>query len=151
MKRSFFLSFLICATAVAFAQVSNPVSWAFGSKKISNNLYEVQATANIQSGWHLYAQAQPQDAIAVPTTFEFSKNPLVQLDGSVKEAGKLEKFTDKDLGVSANQYSKQVVFIQRVKLKGKAKSNVSGNVTYQTCDDKKCLPPKTVNFNIALK
>jgi len=22
---------------------------------------------------------------------------------------------------------------------------------YQTCDDKKCLPPKTVNFSIALK
>jgi hypothetical protein len=73
------------------------------------------------------------------------------LTGGVKEVGKLEKFTDKDLGVSANQYSKLVLFTQKVKLKGKAKSNVSGNVTYQTCDDKKCLPPKTVSFNIALK
>ena len=107
--------------------------------------------ASIQNGWHLYSQSQPKDAIAVPTSFEFSKNPLVQLDGNVKEAGKVEHFTDKDLGVSANQYSKLVVFSQKVKLKGKAKSNVSGNVTFQTCDDKKCLPPKTVTFNIALK
>jgi thiol:disulfide interchange protein DsbD len=62
----------------------------------------------------------------------------------------MEKFTDKELDVSANQYSNKVVFAQKVKLKGKAKSNVGGTVTYQTCDDKKCLPPKTVNFNIAL-
>ena len=107
--------------------------------------------ANIQSGWHLYSQAQPKDAIAIPTSFSFNKNPLVELDGKIKETGKLEKFVDNDLGVSANQYSKLVVFTQKVKLKSKAKSNVGGNVTFQTCDDKKCLPPKTVNFSIALK
>ena len=151
MKKTLLFLFVVFSAAIASAQIANPVSWTFSSKKISDNVYELQLTANIQNGWHLYAQAQPKDAIAVPTTFEFTKNPLVQLDGSVKEAGKLEKFTDKDLGVSAHQYSKKVLFTQRVKLKGNAKSNVSGNVTFQTCDDKKCLPPKTVTFNIALK
>jgi hypothetical protein len=139
------------AVAIASAQVQSPVSWTFSTKKISETAYELQMTANIQNGWHLYAQAQPKDAIAIPTSFQFTNNPLVQMDGKVKEAGKLEKFEDKELGVSANQYSRQVVFTQRVKLKGKAKSNVGGNVTYQTCDDKKCLPPKTVSFSIALK
>ncbi|HEV7331640.1 MAG TPA: protein-disulfide reductase DsbD domain-containing protein [Flavisolibacter sp.] len=151
MKHLFFSLAFLFSVAVAQAQVANPVSWSFGSKKISGNVYEVKMTATIQNGWHLYAQTQPKDAIAIPTTFEFAKNPLLQLDGSVKEAGKLEKFVDNDLGVSANQYSKQVVFTQRVKLKGKAASNLSGNVTFQTCDDKKCLPPKTVTFNVALK
>lgn len=151
MKQLFFsLALLFTVTAVQ-AQVANPVSWSFASKKVNANVYEVKMTATIQNGWHLYAQTQPKDAIAIPTTFEFSKNPLVQLDGNVKETGKLEKFVDNDLGVSANQYSKQVVFTQRVKLKGKAASNLSGNVTFQTCDDKKCLPPKTVTFNVALK
>jgi len=63
----------------------------------------------------------------------------------------MEKFTDKQLGLSANQYSNNVDFVQIVKLKGSAKTNVSGSVEYQTCDDKKCLPPKTVNFSVALK
>jgi len=36
-------------------------------------------------------------------------------------------------------------------VKSSAKTNVSGSVEFQTCDDKKCLPPKTVDFNIALK
>lgn len=151
MKRMYFFFALLFTVAMASAQVQSPVSWTFSSKKISATVYELQMTANMQSGWHLYAQTQPKDAIAIPTLFQFTNNPLVQLDGKVKEAGKLEKFEDKDLGVSANQYSRQVVFTQRVKLKGKAKSNVGGNVTYQTCDDKKCLPPKTVSFSIALK
>jgi thiol:disulfide interchange protein DsbD len=134
----------------ASAQVLNPVSWTFSSKKISDKVYEVQMIATIQSGWHLYSQVQPEDAIAQPTTFSFNQNPLVDLDGKVKEIGKMQKFTDKKLGVSANQYNNKVVFIQRVKLKGKAKTNVTGKLEYQTCNDEKCLPPKTVNLSIAL-
>jgi thiol:disulfide interchange protein DsbD len=141
---------LMFSISAAFSQIQSPVSWSFTSKKISENNYEVQMTATMQAGWHLYSQTQPKDAIAQPTSFKFTNNPLLQLDGTIKETGKMEKFTDKELDVSANQYSNKVVFAQKVKLKGKAKSNVGGTVTYQTCDDKKCLPPKTVNFNIAL-
>jgi thiol:disulfide interchange protein DsbD len=151
MKKVFLFLLAAFVSALAIAQTANPVSWTFTSKKVNDNVYEVQMVATIQKGWHLYSQTQPKDAIAIPTSFSFNKNPLVELDGKVKETGKLEKFTDNELGVSANQYSKVVVFSQKVKLKGKAKSNVGGNVTFQTCDDKKCLPPKTVNFNIDLK
>lgn len=132
------------------AMAQNPVAWTFSSKKINDNIYEVQLIASIQPGWHLYSQSQPSDAIAQPTSFIFNKNPLVSLDGKIKEIGKLEKYKDEKLDISANQYSKKVVFIQKVKLRGKVKTNVSGKLEYQTCDDKKCLPPKTVNFAIAL-
>ncbi len=128
----------------------SPVSWLFSSKKISDKVYEVQMTATMQPGWHLYAQAQPKDAIAMPTTFQFNGNPLLILDGAVKEVGKLEKFKDEMLDITANQYSNKVVFTQRVKLKTNAKTAVVGKLEYQTCDDKKCLPPKTVPFSIAL-
>ena len=143
MKKTLLFFSLVFFVVVASAQIASPVSWTFASKKVSDNSYELQATASIQPGWHLYSQTQPNDAIAVPTSFQFTNNPLLVLSGKVKEAGKMEKFTDKELGVSANQFSRQVLFTQKVKLKGKAKSNVSGNVTYQTCDDKKCLPPKS--------
>ncbi|HNU88619.1 MAG TPA: protein-disulfide reductase DsbD family protein [Ferruginibacter sp.] len=53
--------------------------------------------------------------------------------------------------MSANQYSNEVDFVQKVKLKTAAKTNISGSVEYQTCDDKKCLPSKKVTFNLALK
>lgn len=149
MRKLFFLLFLFFSLA-AFAQQLSPVSWTFNSKKISENIFEVQLVATIQPGWHLYSQNQPADAIAQPTSFNFNKNPLLALDGNVKEVGKLEKYKDTKLDISANQYSQKVVFVQKVKLKGKVKTNVSGKLEYQTCDDKKCLPPKTVTFSIAL-
>ena len=149
MKKSFFILTSVLIGNVVFAQ--SPVSWLFSSKKISDKVYEIQMVATIQQGWHLYAQVQPKDAIAQPTTFQFNLNPLLSFDGKVKEAGKLEKYTDNVLDVSANQYSNKVVFTQLVKLKGKAKTAVTGKLEFQTCDDKKCLPPKTVPFTIALK
>lgn len=149
MKKLLFMSTLFLSV-VASAQTTNPVSWAFASKKVSDNVYEVQMIATIQKGWHLYSQTQPKDAIAQPTSFKFNANPLVQLNGGVKEVGKMEKFSDKELGVSANQYSSKVTFTQLVKLRGKAKTAITGNLVFQTCDDKKCLPPKTVNFSVAM-
>src|ERR671913_205394 len=145
MRKLLVVGFLFFSS-VCFAQQLSPVSWSFASKKIAENVFEVQLIATIQSGWHLYSQQQPADAIAQPTSFTFNKNPLVALEGKVKEIGKLEKYKDESLDISANQYSQKVTFIQKVKLKGKAKTNVSGKLEFQTCDDKKCLPPKTVNF-----
>ena len=149
MKRFILLSIIgLMFTAV---QAQNPVSWTFFAKKIDDKTYEVHMTANIQSGWHLYSQNQPDDAIAIPTGFTINNNPLIKLDGKIKEMGSLEKFHDKKLDVSANQYSNKVDFVQVVKLKASAKTNISGSVEFQTCNDEKCLPPRTVNFNVAIK
>ncbi|MEI9943461.1 MAG: hypothetical protein WDN26_04505 [Chitinophagaceae bacterium] len=104
----------------------------------------------MQSGWHLYSQSQPDDAIAEPTLVKFNNNPLLTLDGKIKEDGKLEKFHDAKLAVSAHQYSTKVDFVQVVKLKANAKTAVSGSLRFQTCNDEKCLPPKTITFNVAL-
>jgi len=150
MKKFSFILLSLFIAGMAFAQKDNPVTWTFTSKKISDNVYEIQMIATIQKGWHLYSQTQPEDAVAQPTSFSFNKNPLVDLDGKVKEVGKLEKYKDETLGVSAHQYSNKVVFVQRVKLKGKAKTNVTGKLEYQTCNNERCLPPKTVDLSIAL-
>ena len=125
--------------------------WTFTAKKIADKTYEIHMKATIQNGWHLYSQIQPEDAIANPTGFTLNNNPLITLDGKIKEIGTIEKYHDAKLGISANQFSNKVDFIQKVRLKAKAKTNITGSVEYQTCDDKKCLPPKTVNFTIAIQ
>ncbi|HEY9364629.1 MAG TPA: protein-disulfide reductase DsbD domain-containing protein [Chitinophagaceae bacterium] len=151
MKRIF--TVISCFLFLGFASYAqlNPVSWSFNAKKIADKTYEVRLTANMQSGWHLYSQNQPDDAIAIPTDIKFNINPLLNFDGKTKEVGKMEKFKDEKLGVAANQYSRQVEFVQVVKLKTNAKTNISGTVEYQTCDDKKCLPPKKINFSLAVR
>ena len=60
---------------------ANPVSWTFTSIKVADKTYEVHMTATIQTGWHLYSQTQPDDAIPQPTVVTFNKNPLITLDG----------------------------------------------------------------------
>lgn len=150
MKKLLAIAVLFSLGCTARAQL-NPISWSFSSKKIGDKNYEIQMKATIEDNWHLYSQVQPADAVAMPTTFTFNPNPLFKLEGKVIESGKLEKFTDKTLGLSANQYSHTVIFTQKIKLKANVKTNLTGNVEFQTCDDKKCLPPKTINYSIAIR
>jgi Disulphide bond corrector protein DsbC len=148
MKKLFLL--LIVFFAALLVKAQSPVSWTFSAKKLADKTYEVHLTATMQTGWHLYSQAQPDDAIAIPTEIKFNANPLLAINGKISEKGKMEKFHDEKLGVSANQYAEKVDFVQVVKLKAKAKTNLAGTVEFQTCDNKKCLPPKKVNFSIAI-
>jgi thiol:disulfide interchange protein DsbD len=147
------LSLVACAVlAVMFVNAQiNPISWSYTAKKIDSKTYEVHVKATIEDGWHLFSQIQPEDAIAEPTIINFTGNPLVSLDGKVKEVGKMEKFHDAKLELSANQYASTVDFVQIVKLKTSAKTSLNGSVRFQTCNDSRCLPPKTVNFSVPLK
>jgi len=149
MKRTFLLLLVSCWVIGAMAQ--SPVKWSYTATKLAAGLFEVHLTASIQSGWHVYAQQQPNDAIALPTSIHFTKNPLLLMQGNLKEIGEKEEFKDADLGISAFQYEQKVDFVQQVKLKIKGKTNLSGSITYQACTNEKCLPPATTNFSINLE
>jgi thiol:disulfide interchange protein DsbD len=148
--KTFFTLFFLAAISAANAQTLNPIQWTYTAKKVADKTYEVHLTANIQTTWHLYSQTQPADAINQPTEIIFKKNPLVVIDGNIKEVGKMQLFKDEKLKISANQYADKVDFVQKVKLKSNTKTNLVGSVEYQTCDDKKCLPPKKIDFTVAL-
>lgn len=149
MKKLILLTLILTSVLAVQAQI-DPVKWTFSAKKTGDKTYELHMTASIQTGWHLYSQTQPEDAIIEPTGFVITSNPLFTLEGKVKEVGKMEKFEDKKLQISAHQYSGKVDFVQVIKLKGNAKTNIQGVVKYQTCNDERCLPVKKVDFNVAL-
>ena len=149
MKRAFLLVLVLFVMIGAYAQ--SPVKWSFSTTKVSTGVYDIHMTAAIQPGWHIYAQEQPSDAIALPTAIQFTQNPLLVKQGDIKEVGHKEQFKDADLGITAFQYEEKVDFIQQVKLKIKGKTNLSGNVTYQACTNEKCLPPATTNFSVTLE
>jgi hypothetical protein len=142
-----FTAILTLAFMVSNAQLSK-VTWSFTSKKIKEGEYEVNMTAVIAEGWHLYSQTTGKGP--VPTTFKFTKNALLKFDGKVKENGKLISVKDKVWDNTQKYYGGTVTFTQKVKLKGKIKTNVSGEVEFMVCDDTQCLPPTTQKFNIAL-
>jgi hypothetical protein len=150
MKHSFLLFVGMLIAALSFSQIRNPVKWSFTSKKISENTFEVSLTATVDPSWHIYSQTTPEGG-PVATTVSFTKNPLVTLDGAVKEIGKLEQKHEELFGVDVKQFSNKVVFVQTVKLKAKAKTAVSGTIEFMTCNNRECLPPAKQTFSVVLQ
>ena len=150
MKKFLFVVTLLSFASKGFAQLEDPVKWNFSAKKINATTYEIHLMAKIEDEWHIYSQTTP-DGGPVATSISFNKNPLLSLDGTVKESGKLEEHFEELFGVQVKQFSDKVEFIQIVKLKSSAKTNVTGSVEFMTCNDHQCMPPKNVKFNISLK
>ena len=149
MKKIFFALFLVFSSHVLFGQILNPVDWTITSKKINDKIYEVHLIATINKGWHIYSQTTPEGG-PVPTSITFTKNPLLDLEGKVKESGKLEQRHEEIFGVDVKQFSDKVEFIQVIKLKSRVKTSAKISVEYMVCNDRQCLPPVTKNFSIAL-
>ena len=141
---------LCCSLVAGFSQIEDPVKWDYTAVKKSDNVYELKITATVAKPWHIYSQSTDKGG-PVPTSFVFKKNPLVTVDGKLKENGKLETVHDKNFGVDVKYYSDKVAFVQTVKLKGKAKTSIAGTVEYMVCNDEKCLPPTKKSFDVKLQ
>ena len=150
MRKIFLLSVIVLISSLSFAQVKNPVKWTFSSKKIDATTYEVHISATLENGWHIYSQTTP-DGGPVPTSIEFTKNPLLNLQGTATETGKLEQRHEELFGVDVKQYSNKVDFVQTVKIKGNVKTTLNGTIEFMTCNDHECLPPTKQQFSIPLK
>lgn len=149
MKRFFLSTLALLLTTISWAQPKK-VSWSYAVKEIAPMTYEVKITATPPPGWHIYSQFTPEGG-PVPTTFTFNKNALVTLDGKVKETGKTKKYFDDNFKVNVVYFERDAVFTQVVKLKGKVKTNLSGEVESMICDDHTCMPPSTHAFSIPLQ
>lgn len=147
MKKFTLLFFGVLAAVALSAQSNKQVKWDFTSKKVGDKTYEVHMTATINGNFHMYAQNVGVEG-PLPTAFVFTKNPLVQFDGKVKEKGKLIKKYESTWSGNVNYYEKSVNFIQTVKVRGTAKTNIAGKVEFMVCDDSRCLPPGEVEFSV---
>ena len=141
----------VMIAVLTFAQSGTKVKWDYIVKKIGDKKYEVRMVANIQPGWHLYSQTQSADAIALPTTITFAKNPLIIVSGKTKEVGKVVDAFDKATQSRSRFYSNKVEFVQIVTLKSKVKTSIVGNVEFMVCDDKQCLPPDKTKFTVKIE
>lgn len=149
VKSSLFFAFILFSQ-LCFSQIQEPVKWTFTAKKINATTYEIHLNADISGKWHLYSQTTP-DGGPVATTIEFSKNPLVILDGKAREVGKLQQKHEPLFGVDVKQFGGKVDFVQTVKLKTPVKTTISGTIEFMVCDDTQCLPPTAQKFSIPLK
>ena len=149
MKSFLLFAFGLITAGVTFGQSNKMVNWNYAVKKIADKTYEVHMTAEIDGDYHLYAQNVGVDG-PVPTSFTFTKNPLISLEGTVKETGKKIKKNEPIWGGNVNYYEKSVTFVQVVKLKANVKTNLAGKVSFMVCDEKQCLPPADVDIKVSV-
>ncbi|MDV7699117.1 thioredoxin family protein [Chryseobacterium soli] len=144
--RNWFLLILLFLFTGINAQIKNPVKFKFTINDLGNNQYEAVLNATMESGWHIYSKDLPEDT-GIPTEYKVSgKN--IELIGKFTETGKKHEEFSEAFGGKIVFYSNAAGFKQKFKLKDPAKpADVTSEITYQTCDDRVCLAPNTLEFN----
>ena len=128
------------------AQIKDPVKFKYNINPLPNGVYEAVLTATIEKNWHIYSKDLPPDS-GIPTEMKLSSKEGIQLIGGVVEVGKKHDEFSEAFGAQIVYYSDLVLFKQKFKLKNPAKpATVAAEITYQTCNDKVCLAPNTLEF-----
>src|SRR5690625_6702692 len=116
MKRLFGLLLILMMSPLFLnAQILNPVHWDFSKKKIGSDQYIVHLKAEIDPGWHVYAQDAGEGPI--PTSFTFKKNDDLVFKGKVRAVGKKLKSFDKNFNSVLKYFENSVDFVQYVQAK----------------------------------
>jgi hypothetical protein len=79
----------------------------------------------------------------------FEKNKLVKELQPFEIGTIAKKSYDANFGAELSYYEKEFFAHKRILVK--KPTTVKGELTYMLCDDKRCLPPKTIPFEIAVK
>src|ERR1700761_3103393 len=148
MKKVLLLMVVCMMSSAAYAQIETPVKWSYAAKKISSTEAVVFLRATIQDGWHIYSM-NVKDGGPVKTTFTFAKSKDYILVGEPSEPTPIAKYEDA-FKMNVAYFEKTVTFQQKIKLKSANVTSVKGQLEYETCNNKKCLPPKDVDFDIPL-
>ncbi len=139
---------LLITTAVVNAQVLEPVSWSFKSEKTADKSYDIVMTAAIDDTWHLYAMDLPEGG-PVATSFTFGESDRYTLEGKPVAVSKPEVKFDNSFGMDIGMHSGTTEFRQKITVK-ELPVTVSGFVTFMSCDDSQCLPPRDVEFSVVV-
>jgi len=139
---------LLISIAIVNAQVLEPVSWTFRSEKKSDTGYEIIMTAAIDDTWHLYAMDIPEGG-PIATSFTFDPSELFTLEGKPVAVNEPEVKFDNSFGMDIGMHSGTTEFRQKITVK-ELPVTVSGIVTFMSCDDSQCLPPRDVEFSVVI-
>ncbi|MCQ2375140.1 MAG: thioredoxin family protein [Salinivirgaceae bacterium] len=137
IKQIALVTLVLLLSIAAKAQLIEPVKWQKSCKQTSDSTYELKLTANIDKGWHIYAQSLPEGNYVLPTQFEFSVGNGVELIDSVIEVSKAIAEMDKIANVMTYYFSQTAVFVQQIKVSTK-NPTATVTVNYQACNDELC-------------
>jgi thiol:disulfide interchange protein DsbD len=150
MKTLFFTAAL---AAGLWAAPPDPVTWKLAPppKPVkAGAAFQVTLTAAIEPGWHLYS-LKPVAEGPIPTRIWVAEGQVFRLTGPVG-ADEPETVQDPALGMEVEMYEGQASFTLPLEAPGGSAGaqKLVVNASYQSCNNKLCLPPKTVKVELPL-
>ncbi len=149
MGRLFAIIGILIIGFQATAQVYDPVKWSFSHRLDGDEHAILEFTANIEEGWHVYATKLESDMGPIPTEVIFDELSGAKLVDGIVEP-KAHKEYDPNFDMELSWFEKKVTLTQKVKLTADM-AKVTGELTYMTCDDTKCLPPEYIDFSFDIE
>ncbi len=145
------------ALLLALLWQAAPVQWAITapaakSQVAAGRKIAVTLAASIAPGWHLYS-LKKLDGGPIPTSIALPEGQPFRLAGAIDAAAPLTKFDDTfQMDVESYEGTAEFVLsVEAVKGTQAGPATLAVNARYQACDDKQCLPPRTVKIELPLE
>lgn len=147
MRRSASFGLALFLALRTFA--GGPISWTFTPITAANGQEEVQLQALCEQGWHIYALTLPRDDGPFPTVIRVNGSADFEMAGNIVEPDP-EEVEDPNFQMTVRYHAGKPVFAIPIKRHTPAAFDVSGEVEFMSCNDKTCLPPQVVKFNVTI-
>ena len=147
MKKFFALFISLLFSAVAIAQPASPVKWSVSAVESDDDIFEVQLTADIDQGWHIYDFGPYAEDLYIATT-------EISIDGAEKVSSIIpskapHRAYDDVYEAEIGTWEGKVVFVQKVKAAAEPKT-LAISVYYGACNDQSCLPPASEDLTVKI-
>ncbi len=123
-----------------------PVSWMVRAEALEGNRYRMSLIASMAEEWTLYSMNVDPSIGPIPTELTVDEKPGVTPIGEVTEtSATLKKKYDTTWEAEVSKIDGgTVTYSQVVEVDGSAE--VTGYISFQTCNDEMCLPPRDIPF-----
>lgn len=151
MKLFSFLLTFSCLLST-FAQLELPEDKVSTTFRVEQNGCEatIIAKSTVVPEWHINAVVLPPESFMLPTTLILEESENFDLKGKVIEP-KPHHFFDELADEHLYYHEGTFEIKQKIKVNSSSAFQLKGGFEFQTCNDVKCLPNHTYEFNLKIK
>lgn len=151
MKRVLFTLILVCGCILsAYSQTEAPVKWQVTVKMDSADKGTVIFKARLLPGWHLYGMNLPEGGPKA-TAIDMGASSGVEFTSSLKADRAPIKVHDSMFDLDLTWWNSDIAFRRTFKVTKPGDARIAGKISFMSCNDETCSPPKTQAFDKIIK
>ncbi len=137
---------LLAAGSIQAQITADPTTWTIKAEKVNGQEYTLKFSLKLKEKWHIWSLTPGGDGLQVSPEFKVKGNPDVKVNGKVVEKGHAITGTMDGVDGQVTYFHDKVEYTQKLTIA--KNTTIKGTYSYQVCDDKMCLPPKTMPFSV---